>query len=327
VIGPEDDRLHRGSTDPYWNESAWFGFTVPEQLITGWVYFFHRPNMNYSVGGVALWDPSGENQWDCLYYDWGNTVPLPAGADMFDFTLENGLTVACRKPLESFKLDYVADGCTVDLTFDALREPQAAGRAGSEELPAGSDGWGKGHYNQPGRIQGSILLGDERIDVDSLYLRDRSWGVRRPAINPRGNFASAVASEGRSGFCVFAGSDLSLATDPCVGVPDLLLFGWYLRDGQTSRLVSATRTAVKRDEHGRLLRVVLEGVDELGRELHAVGRCRNWLRWQGYAAVLLLWSMTEWELDGQTVLGEEQDIFPLAQARRFFRGLSQVEPF
>lgn len=80
MIRPEDDLLHRsanGADDPYWNESAWFGFTVPERTLTGWFYFYHRPNMGYTVGGVALWDPSGEHLWDCLHYDWGTTRQAP----------------------------------------------------------------------------------------------------------------------------------------------------------------------------------------------------------------------------------------------------------
>lgn len=320
MIIPEDDRLHLGSTDPYWNESAWFGFTVPDRLITGWVYFYHRPNMNYSVGGVALWDPSGENQVDCLCYDWGNTVPLPDGADMFDFTLDSGLTVAMRKPLESFTLDFAGDGCTVDLTWDAIDAPQSAGKVEADTMPGGTAGWGKGHYNQAGRIQGSVTLGGSSLDIDCLYLRDHSWGPRRFSSNPRGDFASVVASE-RSAFCVMAASDQPRATDPCVGVPDPLAFGWYLRDGETSRLVSATRTVTSRDAAGRPLEIVLDGTDELGRELHAVGRTRNTLRWNGYAFLYMFWCMTEWEFDGQTAIGEEQDYFPIQHARQYLRGL------
>ncbi|WP_028935463.1 DUF7065 domain-containing protein [Pseudonocardia spinosispora] len=321
MIIPEDDQFHLGSTDPYWNESAWFGFTVPDRDLTGWVYFYHRPNMRYSVGGIALWDPSGENQIDCLYYDWGNTVPLPPDADMFDFSLDNGLTVACRKPLQSFKLDFAGDGCTLDLTWDALHEPRSAGKAEATTMPGGAAEWGKGHYNQAGHIYGSLTLRGEDIPVDCLYLRDHSWGPRRFGANPRGDFASVVASE-RSAFCVLAATDLPRETDPCVGVADPVAFGWYMRDGETSRLVSAHRTVTSRDAGGRPLEIVVDGTDELGRTLHAVGRTRNALRWNGYAFLYMFWCMTEWEFDGETAIGEEQDYFPIQQARRFLRALA-----
>jgi hypothetical protein len=320
LIRPEDDHFHQRSADPYWNESAWFGFNVPDRDITGWVYFFHRPNMNYSVGGVGIWDPSGQYEWDCLYYDWAETVALPPGADMFDFSLANGLTVACKQELQSFSLRYRGEGCELDLAFDAFLEPQEAARAGTPGLPSGSDEWGKGHYDQPGRIQGSVLLGNEHIEVDSLSLRDHSWGPRRYTTNPRGDFASAFASE-RAGFCMFAGSDQPRATDPCVGVADPMIFGWYLKDGESSRLVSGSRTVTRRDRRGRPLAVVLEGSDELGRKLHSEGSCRNWLFWHGYPYLYQFWCMAEWEFDGHRAIGEEQDFFPLQQARRYLRGL------
>src|SRR5262245_61896586 len=106
TVRPEDDLLHERSDDPYWNESAWFGFEMPEREMTGFVYMHHRPNMNYTCGGVAFWDPSGDKTYDCAYYDWGDPWATPPGAEMFDFELENGLKVARVEPLQSFDLAY-----------------------------------------------------------------------------------------------------------------------------------------------------------------------------------------------------------------------------
>lgn len=320
MTSPNDDLFHRASTDPYWNESAWFGFTVPQRSLTGWVYCYHRPNMNFSVGGVALWDPSGEYPWDCLYYDWGNPVSLPPTAEMFDFSLDSGLTVHCREPLHSFNLNFLSDECTVDLTWDSVAPPQTALAAGAKRLPSGADQWATGHYNQAGRVRGSIALRGESIPVDCFYLRDHSWGPRRFTTNPRGDFASVVASPS-NGFCVLAASDQPAATDSCVGVADPVAFGWYLKDGESSRLVNGRRTVLERDSHGRPTRVSVTGRDELGRELSATGTCRNTLRWNGYPFLFMFWSMVEWEFDGHTAVGEEQDYFPLQQARRFLRAL------
>jgi len=77
---------------------------------------------------------------------------------------------------------------------------------------------------------------------------------------------------------------------------------------------------------GRPLTVVLDGVDELGRELHAEGRCRNALFWHGYPYLYQFWCMAEWDFDGHSgVVGEEQDFFPLQQARRYLRGLRESQ--
>jgi len=63
----QDDYLHKDRTDhPYWNESAWFSFMEPSRDLSGFVYFHHRPNMGYTMGGVAAWDPSGDETWKML---------------------------------------------------------------------------------------------------------------------------------------------------------------------------------------------------------------------------------------------------------------------
>lgn len=322
MIRPEDDSFHPGSSDPYWNESSWFGFTVPDRLMNGWVYFYHRPNMKYSVGGVAMWDPTGEYQWNCRYYDWGETVALPDGADMYNFCLASGLTVKLEEAQRRYQLGYAGDGCTLDLNFTGVAPPIAAGATG---FPAGTDDWGKGHYNQPGHVTGVIQLHGERIEVDCHSARDRSWGPRRLTSNPRGSFASAVANE-RSGFLAMSVSDRPRDTDPCVGVPDPTAFGWYLCDGVTSPLVTGARTVLERDDRGRPRRMELAATDELGRELHAEGTARSWLHWHGYAFMFQFWTLVEWQLDGQRVFGEDQDFFPTQQARRLIRSLGQHVP-
>lgn len=167
-------------------------------------------------------------------------------------------------------------------------------------------------------MRGTVAIPGDTLDIDCFYARDHSWGPRRITTNPRGDFGSAVASE-RSGFCVLAVSDQPLATDPCVGVDDPVLVGWYLRDGESSLLRTAHRRVTSRGSDGRPLTVELHGTDEAGRELHALGTCRNTLKWTGYPFMYMYWCYTEWEFDGQVVVGEEQDYFPLQQARRMLR--------
>src|SRR2546423_6194252 len=83
MIRPEDDSFHDGQGDPYWNESAYFTFVIPERKIDGLIYFWHRPTMNLSSAIVALWDPSGAETYDCLFYDFTPFNALPRDADMF----------------------------------------------------------------------------------------------------------------------------------------------------------------------------------------------------------------------------------------------------
>ena len=69
----------RPATTPFWNESGWFGFNIPDRDINGFVYYFHDVRTGVSGGGPALWDPSGQEVYDCLFYDWRWHQP-PTGA-------------------------------------------------------------------------------------------------------------------------------------------------------------------------------------------------------------------------------------------------------
>jgi hypothetical protein len=311
AISVEDDLFHDPGNDPYWNESAWFGFNIPERQISGWVYFYHRPNMKYSIGGLALWDPTGQNTYDCLYYNVGDTVELPGGAEMFDFELASGLSVECAKPLHEYRLSYEANDCAAELTWTGIMNAHDTG------LPAGSEEWGTGHYDQSGRMVGTITIAGERYEVDGWSQRDHSWGPRRYRTNPRSDFPWAIASPD-SAFQLFAISDLPIDDDPVEGTTERVITGWYLRDGEVGSLVSGTRRAVERAPDGRPLRVELRAEDSLGRTLEAEGRCVNWLHWHGYQ-MYQWWSLAQWSFDGRRAWGEEQDLYPFHHSRRFIR--------
>ena len=196
------------------------------------------------------------------------------------------------------------------------------GNAVRSELPAGSEEWGSAHYEVGGHIRGTVTVDGEELAVDGLHMRDHSWGPRRYTTNPRGDYASVFTDE-RTGFCMFPVGTAPRDADPMVAVEDKLVFGWNLRDGEASRLVSGTRNVVERDDRGRPMRIVIDGVDALGRELHAEGRTQNYLWWRGYPPMFQWWCLCEWELDGKTAFGEEQDFIPLLQqARRYMRGLA-----
>src|SRR5277367_4043237 len=120
----EDESFFRNSDNPYWNDSSFNGFSIPEREIDGWVYVWHRPNMNLTAAGVALWDPNGSQRQDCLYYHWFNFNPLPSDADMFNFELENGLSMELLEPLRQYRAQYKSEECQLDLTWTAANEPQ-----------------------------------------------------------------------------------------------------------------------------------------------------------------------------------------------------------
>lgn len=313
MIEPSDDLFHRRNDNPYWNESAWFGFSMPEHNRHGFIHFYHRPNMGYTVTNIGLWDPSGETQADCLYYNYDLTAIDPYG-QMFDFASESGLRVSCLEPLRSYRLRYGAEGCEFDLTFTAVMEPHATG------FPTGMEEYGKGHYEHGGKLAGSIEIDGDVVEVDAWCDRDHSWGARRVVNNPRGAFHWALASEG-NGFHINAVTDLKPADDPIFGTTEPVISGYYLRDGVVGT-VSGGELMTERSPDGRPQRVHIRADDGLGRELRAEGRPTNWfdMYWHSFP-LFQWWSSMNWTFDGCDGTGEIQDYFTTWQTRRFLRSL------
>jgi hypothetical protein len=144
-IDAADEAFHLVGEDPYWMESAWFGFAIPEQDMIGFVYFFHDVRTGVSGGGPALWDPSGEETYDCLFYDWRWNQPVTGHLDFRDLRLPNSLRQQVLEPLQRYRLSYSELGLHLDLEWTALMPPHEM-RYGDLETMTGTR-----HFDQPGR--------------------------------------------------------------------------------------------------------------------------------------------------------------------------------
>jgi hypothetical protein len=319
-IHKEDESFHERNDSPYWNESAWFSFMVPERKLDGWVYMYHRPNMKLSAGGIGLWDPSGQEIYDCLYYNLDEHQALPDGADMHDFTLRNGLTARTVEPLKQYQFSFDGDGCQAELTWTALMEPHELNRKSP-----GLAEWGTSHgrhYDQAGLMTGHVVVEGEEILIDGPAIRDHTWGPRgedRPA--PKMGYDWAILSE-RASFQTFAPSRLGARENPELGVAYPVTAGWYTRDGKIGTVVSGERRVLERGPDGRPRKVAIDAKDDLGRNLNALGTCENLLNWPCYGWAFEYWCLTRWEFDGLTAYGEVNDHYPLQELRYFKRSLA-----
>ncbi|MCV7412452.1 DUF7065 domain-containing protein [Mycobacterium florentinum] len=323
MISPADDVFHQRTDDPFWNESAWFGFSIPERTLNGFVYFYHRPNMKYSSGGIAIWDPTGEEMYNCRYYDMGSIFPLDPTWEMYDFGFPNGLHVHCVEPWKTYRLSYGGNssfyagaGCELELTWESFLPPHQTGQ------PEGQQEWApaRQHYEQPGRMKGTVKVDGETFHVDCWSMRDHSWGVRKLVNNTRGYFPWGIASE-KSGFQVYAMSDLPPERDPVTDTKLRIAAGWYLKGGRYGSLSNGTCTTTMRRDDGAPMRMEMCGIDSLGREFKAVGNAKAILSTVLYPWMFQWWAQFEWEFDGQICYGEEMDFFPLQHARKFIRSL------
>ena len=92
---------------------------------------------------------------------------MPPESDLVDLQLE-GLRYQQLQPLQRFRVAYEAGHLlSLDLEFTGLRAPHEAGI-----------GRGVGHYDQPCQVVGEVNLQGERIPIDTIGMRDRTWSVR-----------------------------------------------------------------------------------------------------------------------------------------------------
>ncbi|WP_293002218.1 hypothetical protein [Mycobacterium sp.] len=328
-IDEADEQFHQHSDDPYWSENSLLGFTAPERNLCGFIYFYFRPNMNLVVAGPAIWDHTGEDVYNCLYYGWDQHLAIPPNAEMFNFELSNSLSCKMIDPLRKYRFGYDRHGVKIDLTWTALAEPHYMKLADDGKEKQGIGNWvaragdlSVGHYEQAGTFNGIVEIEGETIAIDCGAVRDRAWGPRYADIkDPLRTGWPYVFASAESGWHLYAPQTaLSFDDDPIDGTTETVTHGFYIRDGIKAQIVEGTRRA-QRGRDGRVLTQVIHCVDELGRELHAEGQNRNWLKWPHYSDILNWWSLVRWEYDGQVVYGEDQDVMNFRYYRKLWTKL------
>jgi len=294
--------------DPYWNESAWFSFSIPEREIHGMVYYFFRPNMNLLMGGPILWDGSGAHIWDCLYYDWHHFQTIPEGAGKFDFKSHTSLEVSVAESERKYLLRYDHAGFKLDLAWTALEPPHHF--LGMEIEATGMSAENRMHIEQMGRATGTATLNGETLAIDSYALRDSSWGVRQMDGVSRGSYFWAIADENTAFHAQTKGE----------GADQKVIGGFLKINGETATLVGGKRFNTKM---GKLtpdsFDVLLE--DNKGRTAQVTLRSCSHLMVNFYPRVQVVWSLLQADFgNGVSGWGDIQEFQPLEQFRAMVRG-------
>jgi len=305
-----DDEFHRPtSDDPFWTETCWFTFTVPERRLSGQFYPFFRPTQGVVSAAAYFWDDTGTTPADALHARHFWHLPIP-DQPLSDIRLGNGVAYRCVEPLHRYELSYRdPDGdpdegprIEVDLAFTGIAPPNYLGET---------------HLDQPGRYEGTIVLDGESIAVDAFGFRDRSWGSRSqfgrgihgtPARN--GGYSYATASE----------HDAFHAITMDFGTGCVAIHGYVLRDGTWAKVASGGRRVLERDPVTAYPTAVsLDLRDELGRDLHAEGRCLNGIGLFLNPNLYTVNCLTEWTFDGGTAFGEDHDNWSATGIQEFHR--------
>jgi hypothetical protein len=305
------------SGDPYWSESSWFSWAIPERNINGFFYNHFRPNMNCLLGGPAMWDRSGQHVWDFLYFDWQLMRELPKGRygidyNKYDFETPWSMAIKTIEPLRRYHLNYDREGFTLDLVFTAISPPNEIG----EQKQRGTERAFKLHFEQPGRIEGQVALDGERYAVDCFSIRDGSHGPRNLEAATRGGYSWSTA-DAKTGWHVLAPNNDGSRQTPIAG-------GYILRDGQLSPIVKGVRRVLDRTgPRPSAIEIVAE--DALGRSLQASGREQVPAEFMLFPDRGQWWTLFKWDYDGfKDAVGEDQEYYGIHNFRRWHRAGPQA---
>jgi hypothetical protein len=284
-----DDGFHPPTDDdPYWTETSWYSFYVPERRLSGALYPLFRRNLGICSTGVHLWDDSASAAHEIVYDRMLWHLPFPSD-DLTDVTTASGLRYRTTEPGMRFELGYTDGGeLEVDLTFAGVVVPHYLGKA---------------HLDQHGRVQGTLRLRGEEIAVDCLAVRDRTWSRRSDIeVNVGGGAHRGGYSHGAA-----SATEAFQSISAMSGDEDVVRGGYLVRDGELASVVKGSRRVVERSEAGHPVRVALELEDARGRTLQAEGRGHNAFAWQ-FTPGMFSWNcLTEWQWDGGTGWGEDHD--------------------
>ena len=307
-----DDGFHVPTALDYnWTETSWFALVIPERKITIQLYPFFQTNLGVCSAGVYIWDDTGDQWWNCRYAKNFWHLPFPKQS-LTNLQLPNGLRYKTVESLQKYEIGFdCPDGQDVhlDVVWEGI-------------VPANRSSAGN-HMDQPGRILGTLVLDGERIEIDGVGFRDRTWSARTQFGQGVGPFASMGYTWGTSrtsddGFFLLSGN-----TDDEF-MEYALLDGILYRDGDVAKLTEARRTILERDAtNGCPVSMSIDLVDEKGRTAHVEGTNVNRFIVNLYPSLLVWECQTRWTMDGTPLVGEDEDNWGVHDFRRYIRNLSK----
>ncbi|MEZ0366029.1 hypothetical protein ACAG26_20345 [Mycobacterium sp. pUA109] len=304
-----DEGMHRearvDNTDPALVETVFTGFSVPEADIHCLNYIWLHPNMRTMSGGAWCWQGFKRSQLEAELFDMRDFVPDTAitydGGDLTDVTLPNGFRYQVLEPLRSIRISYddPTRGNSFDVTQTAVMPPAM--------LPSNR------HFDQVMRSTGTLTLRGQQYPVDSLAVRDRSWGEARtedPTVVSGIHWLMAMFSDDYA-IHVTGLEDPATARwrDRFLERPAMsqaMNRGWVWQDG-VLRTITSAHIQTKWDDSGRRQaahHVVV--VDETGTEHRLEGRVRAGANWHTWSNVHMSIGLTRWECDGRIGHGDSQ---------------------
>lgn len=291
-----DDYLHEFSSHPWHVETWWFSFFAPERRLGGWLYGLMRPNQGSSNGGLWVWDASTVEPRRSPYF--AHYTALPTRLDRVTeepVNFPSSLRIEVVTSGRRYGLHYAdeAAGVRVDLDFTACMPAVGFKR----EAPPFS---ASAHFDQAGRVTGTLELPGESVPIDCFAVRDRSWGLRSERVSPRFSYLWMASAD--ESMLVFGERDAA-------GSPRLSVTRGFLhREGVTRPIVNGTRIEERDPSHHWVTVTHITAVDDLGRKIDMSGRALSRIVHPRPISTNTI-SLLEFDQQGRKVWGEDQDVW------------------
>jgi len=188
---------------------------LPEYGIAGWMY----PTITWdgeAKGAACLFGPA----LDELVAE-KSEGSVADGMDFYDFRI-GGFDMAIREPHKKVDLGWRGERLSMDLSYEALHPAYSF----STRQPGIPDFFGNDRTEQHGKLKGTIAVDGKTYSVDSMMVRDHSWGARIWKLNQHYKWFHAITE------------------DVCVHVFELQFYGrihqqgFLFKDGLMHQIIS-----------------------------------------------------------------------------------------
>ena len=258
---PADELFHPVGDHPSWSESYYFNFVDPSTGVGAFTRMGFRPNDGWADALHAVYLPGGR-----VAFTYGRRTDVTSAVvDAFgssDPTVGN-LTLRRGAPFASWDIVYAGEAQDVadPTVMLAATNDRPAGWSRPARLdmdvsfaalsaPHYAVGGAQGHFEQTGRVSGTIRLDAEQWEVEGFGVRDKSWGPRTwqaPSGTAAKSTASGAVEQGcfLNWFSMNFGADLALG-GACGKTADGMFIGkgWIQRGDRTISLDKVSMTTV-----------------------------------------------------------------------------------
>jgi len=129
LLSAADDGFHAPGDDPWFFESSWWSFYVPERDLGAWIYHWVRPNQSTQGGGCWIYDATTPFHLEVPYYACYENLPFER-ATMESFDRQHAINVRAPYALTLAALPHLSEGASIVFISSVFGQIGLAGATG-----------------------------------------------------------------------------------------------------------------------------------------------------------------------------------------------------